>query len=76
MVKSVELDVFGRRMVVKFVDSHWELYTSSVEGRQRRIDDVIIPDFIEIDELPTYLGDIFHEAATHLHPDVKIIKTN
>ncbi|EPI8951609.1 DUF7661 family protein, partial [Escherichia coli] len=33
-----------------------------------------IPDDMTEDEIPGWLSDIFHEAATERHPDVKRIR--
>ncbi|WP_459166305.1 DUF7661 family protein [Aeromonas allosaccharophila] len=40
------------------------------ERKYSRIRDVIIPDFLTEDEIPRWLDDIYHEAASAAHPDV------
>ena len=44
------------------------------ERKYSRIYDVVIPDDLAEDEIAGWLDDIFHEAATERHPDVKRIE--
>lgn len=64
-------NVFGRLLGVKKVDGQWQVLNVTLPERKFSLNhQVVIPDFIEEHEIATYLGDIFHEAATEKHPDV------
>ena len=63
--------VFGRLVGVKREDEQWLLFNVSLpERKYSRIRDVIIPDFLTEEEIPRWLDDIYHEAASAAHPDV------
>ncbi|MFA3762089.1 hypothetical protein V1951_17905 [Yersinia sp. 2544 StPb PI] len=67
--------VFGRRLGVKSVANEWQLFRVDCnEGKSSRIYDVIIPSFLTEEEIAAWLADIYHEAASEKHPDVKRIK--
>ncbi|AXC65666.1 hypothetical protein R3P88_003773 [Salmonella enterica] len=64
-------NVFGRFIGVKREGERWLLFNVNLtERKYSRIYDVIIPDFITEQEIPRWLDDIYHEAATSSHPDV------
>lgn len=64
-------NVFGRLIGVKPAPQGWQLFrVDPAEGKHSRIYDVIIPEFITEQEIPGWLGDIYHEAASERHPDV------
>ncbi|NIF47847.1 hypothetical protein F3J28_08710 [Enterobacter sp. Ap-1006] len=70
----LHFDVFGRRLGVKKVSEQWLLYrVDPNEGKYSRIYDVVIPAWLTEEELPAWLGDIYHEAASEKHPDVRLI---
>lgn len=72
----LQFDVFGRRVGVKRVGEQWLLYrVDPNEGKSSRIYDVAIPPYLTVEELPGWLGDIYHEAASERHPDVRLIDT-
>lgn len=72
----LHFDVFGRRMGVKKVGEQWLLYrVDPNEGKYSRIYDVVIPAWLEEEELPGWLGDIYHEAASEKYPDVRVINS-
>jgi len=52
-------------------DKGWTLFDLSREGKRRRVYDIIVPSFITDSELENYLADLYHEAATAEHPDVR-----
>ncbi|WOE65532.1 hypothetical protein RY972_15950 [Aeromonas allosaccharophila] len=57
--------VFGRLVGVKREGEQWLLFNVSLpERKYSRIRDVIIPDFLTEDEIPRWLDDIYHEAAS------------
>ncbi|MCU5772324.1 hypothetical protein N5923_01595 [Erwiniaceae bacterium BAC15a-03b] len=67
--------VFGRYIGVKPTPSGWQLFRVDMTERKfSRIYDVIIPDEISEAEIPLWLGDIFHEAASEKYPDVKRVE--
>ncbi|WP_457851925.1 DUF7661 family protein, partial [Klebsiella grimontii] len=43
------------------------------EGKFSPLAGVIIPDDLTEAEIPGWLGDIFHEAASPRHPDVRLV---
>jgi len=64
-------NVFGRLLAVKKTGDQWQVLNVTLPERKFSPNhDVVIPDFIEEHEIATYLGDIFHEAATEKYPDV------
>ncbi|EGQ6018554.1 hypothetical protein IU970_004216 [Salmonella enterica subsp. enterica serovar Sandiego] len=64
-------NVFGRRVGVKRDGDRWLLFNVNLNERKySRIYDVIIPDFLSEDEIPRWLDDIYHEAASAEYPDV------
>lgn len=73
----LQFDVFGRRVGVRRVGEQWLLYrVDPNEGKYSRIYDVLIPPWLAEEELLGWLGDIYHEAASERHPDVKCIDTD
>jgi hypothetical protein len=69
-MKSIKLDVFGRRMLVEESQAGWSLFYLGAEGK-RRSAHLVIPDDLPETEIETYLADLCHEWATPRHPDVK-----
>ncbi|MGL4427641.1 MAG: DUF7661 family protein [Silvania sp.] len=68
-------DVFGRYIGVKRDDERWLVFRVDLTERKfSRFFDVIIPDDLSESETPGWLDDIFREAATGKHPDVKRIE--
>lgn len=70
MRRELRFEVFGRRMAVVDEGHGWRLWLTGAEGKRRPMDVAIPPGLDEID-VATWLGDIFHEAATPRHPDVR-----
>lgn len=62
-------NVFGRLLQIEKRDNAWCVYHPSNDGK-RRPSSLVIPEFIQPDELVQYLTDIFHENASPKHPDV------
>lgn len=71
---QMKIDVFGRLMLAARSDAGWELFDLGSDGKRRRTTDVVVPDFVTADELAQYLADIFHESASSLHPEVKVLQ--
>ncbi|HEA8340833.1 TPA: hypothetical protein RXP51_004966 [Escherichia coli] len=68
-------NVFGRHIGVKREGDHWLVFRADLTERKlSRLYDIVIPDDMTEDEIPGWLSDIFHEAATKRHPDVKRIR--
>lgn len=68
-------NVFGRHIGVKREGGRWLVFRAGLTERKfSRLYDVAIPDNMTEDEILGWLGDIFHEAATERHPDVKRIE--
>lgn len=68
-------DVFGRHIGVLRKEDGWQVFRVDVTERKfSRMFDIAIPDDMPEDEIADWLGDIFHEAATEHHPDVKRIE--
>lgn len=67
--REVRFDVFGRRMAVVDDGRGWRAFVLGADGK-RRPADIAVPATLREEELATYLGDLFHEAATPTRPDV------
>lgn len=68
-------DVFGIHIGVQREDGRWLVYRIDfTEQKSSRLYDVIIPDDLSESEIPGWLDDIFHEAATVRHPEVRRIQ--
>jgi len=68
-------NVFGRHIGVKREGERWLVFLADLAERKfSRLYEIAIPDDMTEDEIPNWLGDIFHEAATERHPDVKRVE--
>lgn len=68
-------DVFGRHIGVQREDGRWLVYRIDLtERKSSRLYEVIIPDDFSETEIPGWLDDIFHEAASVRHPEVRRIQ--
>ncbi|HFW3715096.1 TPA: hypothetical protein ACIBKF_004405 [Salmonella enterica subsp. enterica serovar 6,7:y:-] len=68
-------NVFGRHIGVKREGDRWLVFRANLAERKfSRLYEIAIPDDMAEDEIPDWLGDIFHEAATERHPDVKRVE--
>lgn len=67
--------VFNRYIGVKREQTRWLAYRIDLSERKcSPLRDVIIPDELTEAELPGWLGDLFHEAASAKYPDVRRIE--
>lgn len=67
-------NVFGRHIGARREDGRWLVFLVDLTERKFfRLYDISIPDDMTETEIAGWLGDIFHEAATERHPDVKQI---
>ena len=68
-------NVFGRHIGVQRQGERWQLFRVDLnEGKFSPLAGVIIPDDLTEAEIPGWLGDIFHEAASPHHPDVRLVE--
>ena len=68
-------DVFGRHIGAQRRDGRWLLFRVDLNERKYSpLHGVIIPDDLTEAEIPGWLGDIFHEAASPRHPDVRLME--
>ena len=68
-------DVFGRHIGVQRRHGRWLLFRVDLNERKYSpLHGVIIPDDLTEAEIPGWLGDIFHEAASPRHPDVWLME--
>lgn len=68
-------NVFGRHIAVKREGVRWLVFRADLTERKfSRLYDIAIPDYMTEEEIPGWLGDIFHESATERHSEVKRIE--
>lgn len=68
-------NVFGRHLGVKREGQHWLVFRADLTERKfSRLYDIAIPDDLTEEEIPDWLADILHEAATECHPEVKRVE--
>jgi hypothetical protein len=59
----MKFNIYGRFQVdVRRENEFWVVYRSELEKRAR-LNDVVIPSNLVVQDLATYLDDIFHEFA-------------
>lgn len=64
-------NVFGRHIGVRRENNLWLVFRADIPERKfSRLYEIAIPDDLTEDELPGWLGDIYHESATERYPDV------
>jgi len=69
MSAPVTLDVFGKRMLVEWLEGSWRTYLLGADGK-RSLVNVAIPESVTEGELAQYFDDLYHEAATPQRPAV------
>ncbi len=70
---GLQLNVFGREVLVQRGDDHWQVYYLGAEGKKRRANDIVVPADISIQEIPDYIADLCHEWASPRHNSVILI---
>jgi hypothetical protein len=61
--RTMRFNIYGRFQVeVRREDDSWMVYRSEL-GKRILLNDVIVPRDLGVDDLVTYLDDIFHEFA-------------
>lgn len=59
----MKFNIYGRFQVdVRRENDSWVVYRSDL-GKRTRLNDVVIPQNLAVQDLATYLDDIFHEFA-------------
>jgi len=59
----MKFNIYGRFQVdVRRENESWVVYRSEL-GKRTRMNDVVIPSNLVVQDLATYLDDIFHEFA-------------
>ncbi len=71
MPKSIRLDVFGRQVLANRNKEGWQLYYLSGDGKRRAADDLVVPPFVNENEIVHYLADLCHEWETTAHSEVR-----
>ena len=68
-------NVFGRHIGVKREGGRWLVFRADLTERKfSRLYDIAIPNDLTEAEIPGWLDDILHEAATERHPEVKRVE--
>lgn len=61
----MQFDIYGKKILqVLRRDGEWQVFYLG-NGVKRRTDDIYIPANVTEQELEEYIGDVFHEWATH-----------
>ncbi|WP_119394907.1 DUF7661 family protein [Salinibius halmophilus] len=61
----MKFDIYGKKVLqVIRKNGEWLAFYSG-DGIKRKTDDIYIPASIAENELEEYIGDVFHEWATH-----------
>jgi len=61
-------------MSVRRESEQWGLDKESQTGIRSRVYDVVIPDYLTVSELRSYLYDIYHEYSSEQYPCVEQLK--
>ena len=68
-------NVFGRHIGVQRQGERWRIFRVDLNERKfSPLAGIIIPDDLAEEEIPGWLGDIFHVAASPRHPDVHLVE--
>ena len=70
---TISLEVYGRRVMAERTATGWQIFYTSADGKRRRADDILVPDFVTESELVDFIADVCHEWATEKYPGVKRI---
>jgi hypothetical protein len=62
-VAELRFSVFGKHVAVAATPAGWKAYLLGQEGKRSPMD-IVIPSFVEEDEVGQYLADLLHELAT------------
>ncbi len=70
-MKSVTLDVFGRRVLFVRSENRWSVFYLGNEGKKRLASDIFVPASVKECQLEQFVADLCHEWASELHPQVE-----
>lgn len=70
----MKIDAFGRHLEVMSENGGWRVFDLGTEGKRRPARDIVIPDFVQKDELLGYLDDLLHEYASPDSPEIRILE--
>lgn len=70
----MRIDLYGCEIEVFRRESGWDVFYPGADGKRRIAKDIVIPAWIDEEELAGYLNDLFHEHATPEHPTVRVLK--
>jgi hypothetical protein len=62
-VAELRFNVFGQLIAVAVTPAGWKTYLLGQDGKRSSMD-IVIPSFVEEDEVGQYLADLLHELAT------------
>ncbi|MBS0448997.1 MAG: hypothetical protein JSR59_23995 [Proteobacteria bacterium] len=68
-MRERRFSVYGRPVAIAGSPGAWTAFELGADGK-RSAAGFVVPDFLEEDELCTYLADLFHESATPSNGDV------
>ena len=71
--ERMTFDVFGRYVLVQRENERWAVFYTGVDGKKRTAQDIVIPAVLAAGEVEGYLGDLCHEWATAIQPNVRRI---
>ncbi len=64
-------NVFGKLLGVKKSADGWQVFRVDLAGgKHPRLHEMVIPDFVNEEEILGWFDDIYHEAASNKHPQV------
>ena len=69
--RAVQLEVFGRDLLIERHDESWRAYYLGNEGKRRPATDIVIPADVREADLVEYIADLCHEWATNRNNTVQ-----
>ncbi|MEG0822761.1 MAG: nucleotidyltransferase family protein [Burkholderiaceae bacterium] len=69
-MKTIRFDVFGLRLDAEHDGARWRLYEPVEHGRRSPLD-LPIPAAMSDEDLAAHLADLYQDAASPLHPEVR-----
>jgi hypothetical protein len=73
MNESITLNAFGRMLKIVRSAERWRVLLLGADGKSRPAPDIVIPAHLTLAEIPAYVDDLLHEAATPENPSVQVI---
>lgn len=72
--QGIELDVFGRHVLVTETDDGWSVFYLGADGKRRPAPEIVVPADIAASGLVRYMDDPGHEWATERYPTVRRLR--